>query len=237
MSSSIRSRKADGGEARPPPSAPAGSHNNRGHLYWRATQTAREDVGIGLNLLRHTQGVVTIVTAVGILWTSENAESLWYLGGALATSSVAKVAKKIIKEPRPEGSAVAGTHGMPSTHSSTVTFMCSYLALYSIHRLAAGKTIGVLESLATIVLLAFPPIVMWSRTALGVHTTRQVVAGGTLGGVCAIAWWALWQGQIPVLGTRVLSQGVKYYPLVLKADRIIADFKKSIVDFVFGRRR
>lgn len=105
---------------RPADSASASSqrnYNTRGHRLFRATQTSKEELTPLLNFLRHTQGWVTAVTAVGVIWTSR-AESVYYVAGALVTSTLAKLLKKVIREERPEGSAVTRTSGMPSTHSS-----------------------------------------------------------------------------------------------------------------------
>ncbi|PWN20439.1 hypothetical protein BCV69DRAFT_238268, partial [Microstroma glucosiphilum] len=153
-----------------------------------------------LRMLRYTQGWTTIVTAVGVLWTAR-AESVFFVAGALVTSTIAKILKMIIRDPRPDKSAVTRTFGLPSTHSSTVTFLCSYVVLGVAHRVALGEKGGLsaltpLEMASTLFLVVFPPLVMWSRVALGVHTTRQVVAGGLLGLTCAVGWWTLWRGTV-----------------------------------------
>jgi hypothetical protein len=100
----------------------------------------------GLRLLKHTQGIVTTLTALGVLYF-RSTHSLYYVGCSLGTSFTAKGLKKVIKAPRPpprsslEEPAAHGVksakriekekrrrleervtskteHGMPSTHSA-----------------------------------------------------------------------------------------------------------------------
>lgn len=45
----------------------------------------------------------------------------------------AKTLKHLIRQPRPSGSPVTRSHGMPSTHSATISFMGTYLFLSSLY--------------------------------------------------------------------------------------------------------
>lgn len=94
-----------------------------------------------------------------------------------------------------------------SPSHSTVTYMCSYLVLhtYNTHPLVA------------LALAAFPPLVMWSRVALGVHTPRQVVVGGTLGLVCACVAWRQWNGTEAPLKRHDVVVGLDAWLAGLKA--------------------
>lgn len=77
----------------------------------------RNELSTGLWLLKHTQGIVTTATAIGILHL-RTCHVLYFTVGSLATSFSAKGLKRVIKQPRPPGSRVKKTSGMPSTHSA-----------------------------------------------------------------------------------------------------------------------
>lgn len=72
---------------------------------------------MGLWLLKHTQSIVTTATAISILHL-RTSHALYFTVGSLATSFTAKGLKRVIKQPRPPGSRVKKTSGMPSTHSA-----------------------------------------------------------------------------------------------------------------------
>lgn len=76
----------------------------------------RNELSTGLWLLKHTQGIVATATAIGILHL-RTCHALYFTAGSLATSFTAKGLKRVIKQPRPPGSRVKKTSGMPSTHS------------------------------------------------------------------------------------------------------------------------
>lgn len=76
-----------------------------------------KELSTGLWLLKHTQGIVTTATAIGILHL-RTSHVIYFTAGTLATSFTAKGLKRVIKQPRPPGSKVKKTSGMPSTHSS-----------------------------------------------------------------------------------------------------------------------
>ena len=76
-----------------------------------------DELSTGLLLLKHTQGIVTTATAIGILHL-RTCHVLYFTIGSLATSFTAKGLKRVIKQPRPPGSRVKKTSGMPSTHSA-----------------------------------------------------------------------------------------------------------------------
>ena len=74
-----------------------------------------------------TQSIVTAITAVAILHI-RSAHSLWFGVGTLVAALTAKLLKHFIRQPRPTASAKV-TYGMPSTHSSSIAFFGTYLAL------------------------------------------------------------------------------------------------------------
>lgn len=71
-----------------------------------------------------------------------------------------------------------------------MTFMCLYLCL------------AMPSSLALLVpfVAAAPPVVMWSRVRLGLHTPAQCLVGATLGVTCALVATAVWSGLGPHAG-------------------------------------
>lgn len=77
----------------------------------------QKELSTGLWLLKHTQGIVTTATAMCILHL-RTSHVVYFTIGTLSTSFTAKGLKRVIKQPRPPGSKVKKTSGMPSTHSS-----------------------------------------------------------------------------------------------------------------------
>ncbi|CBQ68156.1 conserved hypothetical protein [Sporisorium reilianum SRZ2] len=171
------------------------------------------ELSTGLWLLKHTQGIVTTATAIGILYL-RTSHALYFTAGSLATSFTAKGLKRVIKQPRPPGSRVKKTSGMPSTHSATISFMGTYIILSSLllplHpslSLSSNAAIGEAASLdgmtrvwIAIVGAVAPVLVMWSRVRLGVHTPEQTWAGAALGVAKACIWFTVWNGIQVVFG-------------------------------------
>ncbi|PWN26858.1 hypothetical protein BDZ90DRAFT_232954 [Jaminaea rosea] len=216
-----------------------GRHENRGHRLFRATPSSHTAPTPLLRFLRYTQGVTTAVTAVSILGWNARVESAWYLFGALATSTAAKTLKTMIKDPRPEGSAVK-THGMPSTHSATVSFMTCYVLAYPLVKVVQhrGDVLAALtpwEMCYSAVLATFLPLVMWSRVALGVHSGKQVIIGGCLGLVVANGAWQIWNADTSWGGGRPLRMHEKveqWDQWITAARLIVIDGLKWVADRV-----
>ncbi|KAK0525522.1 hypothetical protein OC834_005138 [Tilletia horrida] len=169
-----------------------------------------------LTVLRHTDVIVIAATAVGVMHL-RTSHALFYSLGSTATSFTAKGLKRIIKQPRPEGSYNKRTHGMPSTHSSSITFMGLYLCL-SFLLLPLHPSVPVPSALtkpmpasssaseATIwsdlsvraayalCSSAIPAVVIWSRVALGLHTPAQCAVGALLGAFNAVTLFTTWNG-------------------------------------------
>ncbi|EPQ29209.1 uncharacterized protein PFL1_03496 [Pseudozyma flocculosa PF-1] len=145
--------------------------------------------------------IATTATAIAILHL-RTAHVVYYTGAILATSFTAKGLKRLIKQPRPVGSRVKKTSGMPSTHSASVSFMGSYLVLVlalapsssSSSTPTSGMGAATMVGLGALC-IGLPVAVMWSRVRLGVHTPAQTVAGAALGVVKALFWFTLWYGS------------------------------------------
>ncbi|KAA1075815.1 hypothetical protein PGT21_027483 [Puccinia graminis f. sp. tritici] len=80
-----------------------------------------------LIILKEANIVITVLTAFSILYL-RSAHSLWFGLGAIVATATAKILKRCIKQPRPTESTKK-SFGMPSTHSSSITFYGIYLLL------------------------------------------------------------------------------------------------------------
>ncbi|WVQ85157.1 hypothetical protein IAT38_007322 [Cryptococcus sp. DSM 104549] len=155
-----------------------------------------------LYVLDETHITVTLSTALAILYT-RSAHVVWFAIGALTSSLSAKVLKEFIRHPRPPPPPSSEpsrrrpkrTYGMPSTHSSALTFYLAYLLpliptlpLSPFWRGAAG--VGVMGYWAA---------GLWSRKALGYHTWEQVLGGAAWGVGLAVGWRGVWE-RYPGLG-------------------------------------
>jgi len=80
-----------------------------------------------LVILKEANIVITVLTALSILYL-RSAHSLWFGLGAIIATATAKILKRCIKQPRPTESTKK-SFGMPSTHSSSITFYGVYLLL------------------------------------------------------------------------------------------------------------
>ncbi|CAO1617657.1 unnamed protein product [Parajaminaea phylloscopi] len=206
--------------------AATGRHNNRGHgRLWRATPTTREKVSPLLHMMRYTQGFTTLIVGLGVLWHA-GAEPVYFVMGALATSAAAKTLKTWIRDPRPDGTAVTRTYGMPSTHSATVTFMSTYVLFYTGSKVAQSglSSLSAWEVGYSAFLVVAPVAVMWSRTALMAHTAKQVLAGGALGVVVANGAWHLWNVKDTLGG-----DALKDRPHIRAWDGHIVKLKAAVV--------
>ncbi|WRT63397.1 uncharacterized protein IL334_000302 [Kwoniella shivajii] len=158
-----------------------------------------------LYILDETHITVTLSTALAILFT-RNAHVVWFAIGALNSSLSAKVLKNLIRNPRPPPppptSSVPSkirpkrTYGMPSTHSTALTFYFIYLIpfvtlLPSPYSLLAGLGVG-----------GYWILGLWSRKELGYHTWEQVLGGGLYGTLLALGWKSLYKNY-PVIGNSI----------------------------------
>ncbi|KAG0139484.1 hypothetical protein CROQUDRAFT_666425 [Cronartium quercuum f. sp. fusiforme G11] len=171
-----------------------------------------------LILLRETQVIVTIATALAILHL-RTAHSIWFGLGAISATISAKLLKRFIRQPRPIESN-KGTYGMPSTHSSSISFFGIYLFLCClllplhfrliplVSPFLSSQTLlslldqadepssssRLLRTFAGLSFLIASAIVCWSRVKLGYHTPSQVLAGALIGSIFGTFWFSLWAG-------------------------------------------
>ena len=137
---------------------------------------------------------------------------------------LAKGIKHLIKEsrpippPPPSGLSRASkvrpkyTYGMPSTHSTALTFYLVYLlpiipSLYALpsqsHLYSQSRIFPRMQDISNFLpcspglisqgfLLGYWVLGLWSRVELGYHTPQQVLGGIVLGCVLALGWRNLW---------------------------------------------
>ncbi|WVQ93976.1 hypothetical protein IAU59_001054 [Kwoniella sp. CBS 9459] len=168
-----------------------------------------------LYILDETHITVTLSTALAILWTRD-AHVAWFALGALNSSLSAKVLKELIRSPRPPPPDPSSkpsrvrpkrTYGMPSTHSTALTFYFIYLlpfALSSSFSSSSSAQSSSLPSSLSLIsgagLIAYWSAGLWSRKELGYHTWEQIFGGAAYGTLLALGWKAAWKAY-PAIGT------------------------------------
>ncbi|SPO20427.1 uncharacterized protein UTRI_00827_B [Ustilago trichophora] len=223
------------------PSNKRGARSNGAEDGRRSLTRQQGELSTGLWLLKHTQGIVTTATAIGILHL-RTCHVLYFTIGSLATSFTAKGLKRVIKQPRPPGSRVKKTSGMPSTHSATISFMGTYIVLSSLllplhPSLSLGSSSLLGNAAASdnmtriwiaLVGVVAPVLVMWSRVRLGVHTPAQTLVGAALGVAKACIWFTAWNGTQLLFGSHstigsnsVLQDGLRN-TVSVRVDSLIA---------------
>ncbi|KAK4684633.1 hypothetical protein P7C73_g5532, partial [Tremellales sp. Uapishka_1] len=119
----------------------------------------------------------------------------------------AKCIKHLIRDPRPLPPATAAnpsprtktSYGMPSTHSTALTFIYVYLfPLTPTLTAYTASALGIhdstmLRSAIRLALTAYWLGGLWSRVELGYHDPMQVLGGVVLGVAMAGGWRVLWE--------------------------------------------
>uniref|UniRef100_A0A7S2R8N2 Phosphatidic acid phosphatase type 2/haloperoxidase domain-containing protein n=1 Tax=Eucampia antarctica TaxID=49252 RepID=A0A7S2R8N2_9STRA len=125
------------------------------------------------------------------------------LGGVL-TSGLCTILKMIIQEPRPNKDLLllvvpnSQVHGMPSNHSSYMTFIAVFSILFAMRRCGnmEGPSAFVKQTKRWLVptVCTFTAIICcYSRIHLGYHTNSQVGVGAIFGWIMAIIWYTLYE--------------------------------------------
>ncbi|ORY30830.1 hypothetical protein BCR39DRAFT_528524 [Naematelia encephala] len=159
-----------------------------------------------LYFLDQTHVTVTAVTASILLYT-RSPHVLWFSIGALGSSLTAKTIKPLIGESRPPPPPPASsrsspvrpkrTYGMPSTHSTALTFYSIYLLFNPSFSSSLSQLVPspiprfAVQSGIQVFCIAG----IWSRVQLGYHTLLQVFAGVLLGTLLALAWTTIWESR------------------------------------------
>lgn len=134
-----------------------------------------------------TKGAVC--AAAGVVCLYGGAPVAVALAGALGNAALAKILKRLLRVPRPEGS---GKHdaGMPSSHAASLVYLAR----------AAGRAVTGAGATA---LAAGAALACAWRVRCGYHTAAQVFAGSVQGVAVEAAWYA-------VVTPRVLSHLNKF---------------------------
>ncbi|KAJ4487974.1 phosphatidic acid phosphatase type 2/haloperoxidase [Lentinula aciculospora] len=158
-----------------------------------------------LKFLDKTNLTVTALTASLFLYTQSSGVA-YFVSGAVACMIAVKVVKKMIKQERPvmqrPGKKRKKTYGMPSTHSTIITYYATYVFLASLylpihHTLPQSWTTRILPPL---IVLPWAALIALSRIWLGHHTLAQVSAGCTFGFGFAWLWFYMWTNGLNEYG-------------------------------------
>ncbi|KAG1833595.1 hypothetical protein DFJ58DRAFT_822168 [Suillus subalutaceus] len=162
-----------------------------------------------LKFLDETSKVVTVLTAVALLYT-RSAGVAFFVTGALLCSKLAKLTKKAIRQERPsQCSGRKVSYGMPSSHASTCTFFAAYITLACLE-LPVHPTFPRFVVFTPMIVLPWTCMIAMSRVRLGHHTWPQIAAGTLLGVCCAIFWFKLWAEDVGGIMTILSSVNVEF---------------------------
>lgn len=132
-----------------------------------------------------TLGALTVVVMLGLLQLKKNKDAVWF-GGTMAVAGIAiYVLKHLFGRLRPEfGFVVEASYSFPSGHAfaSAVFFTSIEYVLQDVYPNARKKRI-----IISGIVLA---LIGWSRLALGVHWTSDVIVGWILGAI--LVYISIW---------------------------------------------
>jgi len=143
-----------------------------------------EDLASGLTRLGGTEVLVAVAVVsvyllrrAGLPWWGAGAPaaSLWFC--ALVTSMV----KDTVGRTRPEAGAELSSMSCPSGHASNTTALAVALAL-----VVPWAVPSIRRRVSLVVASMVSLSIGWTRLALGVHWTTDVIAGWILGGAVAL---------------------------------------------------
>lgn len=131
-----------------------------------------------------TKWTVVAIVSAAVLYKRDISIALYAIGSIL-NSAMGKGMKKVIAQPRPNGSWKED-HGMPSSHATALSYL-STAALINIvlHHGHLGLTWPILIACVSVALAG---MASWWRVISGYHSATQVIAGWVLGVVNAIVW-------------------------------------------------
>ncbi|OJJ04730.1 hypothetical protein ASPVEDRAFT_86113 [Aspergillus versicolor CBS 583.65] len=130
------------------------------------------------------------VVYVTLVWATREVEVGLMFAGQLACEALNFALKRIIKEERPKEMFGKG-YGMPSSHAQFVAFFAVYMGLFLMFRHSPNhQNKGIIFRIIASIGISLGAIaVAVSRIYLTYHTPRQVLAGGAVGVVYALAWF------------------------------------------------
>ncbi len=137
------------------------------------------EIFVPLRVVGSSTRFVVSLSSISYVMTSRTQESLTFLTLAIANAVIGKILKKVIDESRPDGSPVSDDRGMPSSHATSLSFICTAATfLYPVTWLPPA-------------LLAYTLASLQYRKLRGLHNYPQLAAGCLLGFTNAVAWYSL----------------------------------------------
>jgi dolichyldiphosphatase len=143
-------------------------------------------IGIFMVIISYIPLLIPVVVLTIAVSKNCPHHALFFIG-LVMSHGLAKLIKKISKQPRPAG-AFLSNYGMPSDHSMLMFFVTTYvgLLLMNDNRVTNSSTrISISSFLLTSLLVAY------SRLYLGVHSVAQVSVGSILGIAFGCCWYLL----------------------------------------------
>ncbi len=143
-------------------------------------------IGVIMVIISFLPHIVAIYT-ISVMVYSRCVHHLVFLFGLITSHEIAKLLKRIVKQPRPDG-AFLTSYGMPSDHAMFMVFISVYVMLLVFSRDNVKKSSQVLTCLF---LCGMTSMVCISRVYLGVHSLEQIVVGVSLGLLWGIFWFRI----------------------------------------------
>lgn len=162
-------------------------------LWWNSAVNAPHTpaltwFAVVLNDIGGNFGAVVVATlgALALLAAKRLWSAVFLVASSLATYGVAKIFKLAVARPRPEDMMLPSDFGsFPSGHSSNA------MALALVAALLFGRYLWV-----RILVIAYVPIMMLSRTYLHEHWVTDTIAGALLGASVTLLVWALLRRRV-----------------------------------------
>ena len=130
--------------------------------------------------------IFCIVAYATLIVARRQLHTVWVLAGQLINEVINYVLKHVIREPRPAGCHLTN-YGMPSSHSQFMAYLAVTVLLWSIRR-ARFQNDVIAKIILNAAFCGLCALVMYSRVALGYHTTEQVAAGAACGVTFGLIW-------------------------------------------------
>mmetsp|Transcript_16187 Transcript_16187/g.27282 ORF Transcript_16187/g.27282 Transcript_16187/m.27282 type:complete len:236 (-) Transcript_16187:424-1131(-) len=138
--------------------------------------------------------VFIFVGLFGALLARREIQYATFMVGIVLNDLLSVALKKVIQEPRPPTCVqleMCDSYGMPSSHSSYMTFVAVYVALDLARHLNRYPNCDLIKLLIGGGVWPLTASVMYSRVYLGYHSPPQVAAGAALGVAAGLAWHVL----------------------------------------------
>ncbi|KAJ3387748.1 regulator of (H+)-ATPase in vacuolar membrane [Entophlyctis sp. JEL0112] len=148
--------------------------------------------------------IVIWATATLVIAWKFNLDSIHFSLGAILVVILAKVLKRVLRQPRPINSknkdrsnsrngsndtknanAAFDDYGMPSSHATTIVYMAVYLVMWIFD---SDEIDGWWQAVLSVLVVSVSACVGMSRVALGHHTAAQVAVGAVVGSLFGAGW-------------------------------------------------